>query len=71
MVEFASSCRKCMLVTPMVLLVAVAAVVGCGSNDAPDRFHISGKVTFAGEPVPAGQIIFEPDASQQNSGPQG
>lgn len=32
---------------------------------------MSGSVTFAGEPVRAGRIVFEPDVGQGNSGPQG
>jgi hypothetical protein len=28
-------------------------------------------VTFDGKPVPAGQIVFEPDAGSDNSGAQG
>lgn len=42
--------------------------LGCGDDD---RFDVSGKVTFRGQPVPAGTIIFEPDASKGNDGPQG
>jgi len=43
---------------------------GCGP-DGPQRFHVSGHVTFGGKPVPAGTIIFEPDDSKKNEGPQG
>lgn len=52
--------------------VAVAsAVCGCGGDAGPDRYDVSGTVTFNGQPVPAGHIIFEPDTSADNSGPQG
>ncbi|MBI1313709.1 hypothetical protein GC176_20645 [bacterium] len=43
---------------------------GCGgSSDGPDRFAVSGEVTFEGKPVPMGFIKFTPDSSQGNSGP--
>ncbi|MCA9068003.1 MAG: hypothetical protein KDA84_03735 [Planctomycetaceae bacterium] len=46
-------------------------VLGCGSpNDGPKRYHISGKVTYDGKPIPKGKIYFEPDDSKGNSGPQ-
>ena len=56
----------------LVALFASAAllVVGCGEgNDAPPRFEIKGKVTFAGKPVPYGEILFQPDSAKNNSGP--
>ncbi len=57
------------------LLVAVSTAVvflaGCGgSDDGPPRADVSGTVTFKGQPVPVGKIIFEPDTSKGNSGPQ-
>lgn len=47
-----------MLVTVILLCVAL---VGCGSESHidPDRASISGKVTFNGEPLKGGTIIFE------------
>src|SRR5882672_2162752 len=51
-------------------LATVGAVAGCGT-DGPPRFHVKGQVTFAGKTVPAGTIVFEPDLSQGNDGPQG
>jgi hypothetical protein len=43
---------------------------GCGKS-GPERFAVSGAVTFKGAPVPGGQIIFEPDSAAGNSGPSG
>ena len=48
----------------------MAALVGCGT-DGPPRFDVAGQVTFRGQPVPAGTIIFEPDSTKGNDGPQG
>jgi len=52
----------------LVILVAVAA--GCGRR-GPERFRVSGTVSFAGRPVALGRVIFEPDAARGNDGPQG
>jgi hypothetical protein len=54
------------------LLPAIISLVmlGCGT-DGPQRYRLQGTITYDGKPVPAGTIIFEPDASQKNDGPQG
>lgn len=59
------------LIVPCAVVVLVLGLVGCGSgaSDGPTRYAVSGKVTYAGEPVPAGEITFEPDASKGNGGP--
>jgi hypothetical protein len=41
---------------------------GCGSS-GPPRYHISGKVTYGGQPVAAGSVMLVPDTSQGNTGP--
>jgi hypothetical protein len=47
-------------------------LIGCdGGGSGPERFDLSGAVNFDGKPVPFGQIVFEPDSSAGNSGPQG
>lgn len=51
-------------------LLALTAA-GCNQNSGPPRYKVSGEVTFAGQPIPNGMIIFTPDSSQGNSGPQG
>ncbi len=44
------------LLTSSLLFVTA----GCGSSETgPDRFRVSGEVTFDGKPVPAGSIDFE------------
>ena len=52
------------LATSVLLVLA-----GCGGTDSSQRYRLSGSVTFGGQPVPAGTIIFEPDASLGNAGP--
>src|SRR5262245_43058825 len=44
----------------------VGLVAGCGSSEASG--HLSGKVTFNGQPVPKGRIVFLPDGSKGGSG---
>ena len=51
------------------LAIAVAFIAtGCGRQGL-ERYALSGKVTYGGQPVPAGEIIFRPDASRDNRGP--
>ena len=50
--------------------IAALAVCGCGDR-GPRRYHVSGAVTFAGQPVRLGRIVFDPDQSLGNAGPQG
>ncbi len=51
-------------------VLAAAAVGGCG-DAAPDRARLSGTVTYDGKPVAYGDVVFTPDGSKKNSGPQG
>jgi hypothetical protein len=52
------------------LLVGCLLVVGCGTSDS-QLHHLSGKVTFNGQPLPKGRIVFLPDTTKGNSGPGG
>jgi hypothetical protein len=47
--------------------IAVALSVGCGQG--PSSHTVSGNVTHQGRPVPRGEISFEPDTSQGETGP--
>lgn len=55
----------------VVVAATMASLVGCGGDSGPKRYDLSGTVTYDGKPVPAGTIIFEPDSSKGNPGPQG
>ena len=48
-------------------LVAAAglALAGCGASDG--GVEVSGAVTFQGQPVPAGEIVFTPKSGDQPS----
>jgi hypothetical protein len=52
----------------VALFVCILALCGCGG---PQRGEVSGNVTFAGKPLPAGRIYFTPDFTKGNDGPQG
>jgi hypothetical protein len=54
----------------MLFVVGLPLVDGCGKSKVP-RHDLSGRVTFQDKPVPVGLIVFEPDASRGNRGPQG
>ena len=53
------------------ITLALVTVAGCGGNGDPRQNNLSGNVTFGGKPIPAGSIVFEPDVSKGNTGPQG
>jgi hypothetical protein len=42
--------------------------LGCGGDKT---YRVSGKVTFKGQPIPAGRITFTPDNTKGNKGPAG
>lgn len=66
--------RECSLRWQLAALVAVCAVAvntGCGGGRDARQYHVSGTVTYDGQPVPAGAVVFEPDTAQGNAGPPG
>lgn len=51
------------------LMTAVLAVAGCGSGDGgPAKYKVTGTVTFNGQNVSDGQIIFTP--TENGMGPE-
>lgn len=54
-----------------IVVTCLMICAGCGGyhNDGPQRFKLSGAVTYKGSPVPVGEISFMPDTIQGNSGP--
>lgn len=50
----------------------VAITLGCGCSDSgPRYYHVSGTVTYRGQPLSAGQIFFTADYTKGNDGMQG
>lgn len=54
----------------LTLLLSAAVLAGCGEKGA-QRYHLSGNVKYAGQPVPKGIIYFDPDLGAGVDGPQG
>ncbi len=52
-----------------VMLAVVLALSGCSGASGPTRYDLSGTVSYAGKPVPAGEVSLEPDGSRGNTGP--
>ncbi len=49
--------------------LATTVLAGCGSG--PKLYHVSGRLTLDGQPIPAGYVYFEPDAAKGNDGTGG
>ena len=53
---------------PALVCGVLLASAGCGKG-GPATYHVSGTVSFGEQPVPAGYILFQPDATENNTGP--
>lgn len=62
--------RPSLAVTLLLIVGCLAAALGC-SRQEPGRCDLHGTITFNGKPIPAGSIVFEPDASRGNHGASG
>lgn len=51
----------------LLLLLLLLLLVGCGDSTRSD---VKGTVNWKGKPVPAGEVVFEPDPTKGNVGPQ-
>lgn len=53
--------------TGVVVCMSLVAtgLAGCGGPRGPQRYRLSGRVTFDGKPLPQGQISFDPVDSFQ------
>jgi len=54
----------------LVGAVLLAAALGC-KEEGSKRVRVSGEARFDGQPIPYGDVVFTPDGSKKNSGPQG
>jgi hypothetical protein len=54
----------------LVGLFCLVLVSGC-KEEGPTRYRVSGDATFGANPITHGVVLFTPDDSKQNSGPQG
>ena len=55
----------------LLILVVSVTMLGCSGEAEPTRYRVSGEITFDGQPVPYGEVLFTPDSGKGNSGPQG
>lgn len=44
------------------MLPLLVALFGCGGSDGPERYQLTGAVTYQGKPVPVGEVIFQPES---------
>ncbi len=56
------------MVVGRTFLLAICVCLVCGCSSKPKLAQLSGKVTFKGQPVPAGFISFTPDVANGNNG---
>jgi hypothetical protein len=55
--------------TRLTWAISIAcALAGCGDS-GPPRYQLAGSVTWKGQPVKRGYIVFTPDGAAGNSGP--
>ena len=52
----------------VVMAAGLAVLAGCGSKSAATS-GVKGRVTYRGEPLDGGVIVFVPDEDRGNSGP--
>jgi hypothetical protein len=51
-----------------IVTALVVLAIGCGRTGPADLFEVKGRATFAGRPIPAGRIVFEPDKARGADG---
>jgi hypothetical protein len=52
------------------MAAVLVGVAGCGSGNGLNLARVRGKVTYKGEPIRNGTIVFMPDESKGTTGPQ-
>src|SRR5262245_36151442 len=60
--------RTSSAIVVLLLCTALPMAIGCGGSTGN---RVSGKVTFKGQPVPAGKVYIAPDSAKGNSGQTG
>ncbi|SIO02449.1 hypothetical protein SAMN05444166_2085 [Singulisphaera sp. GP187] len=52
-----------------LFVAALTTAAGCGANNGLHLAKVHGKVTYKGQPITYGTIMFEPDTSRGTNGP--
>jgi len=65
---FAAPCHR---LGTLLTIAAAAGTLFLGCSGRPKLYDVSGRVTYDGQPLPAGVIYFDPDVMKKNDGPQG
>ena len=58
------------LTSSVLIGLAISVVAGCAPS-GPTRYEVTGKATYAGKPIPAGQIVFESQKGADEPGVMG
>jgi len=53
-----------------LLTAGLIGLAGCGSSNGLNLAPVRGKVTYKGQPIKNGTVMFEPDESKGTTGPQ-
>ena len=48
-------------------LAALVLLQGCGGEKGPEKYEVSGQVTYGGKPIKSGDIRFEPKGGLVNA----
>jgi len=71
----AESSKNLLVMLGLLVLLAAAGALfllrSSGSGDLPNTVRVQGSVTFQGQPLKMGMIMFEPDAFRGGTGAQG
>lgn len=52
-----------------VIAALALGMMGCGSDNGLNLAKVQGKVLYKGEPLPGGEIVFQPDETKGTDGP--
>lgn len=56
----------------LTIVILTLQITGCGgAPDGPQKYNVSGTITFDNKPISKGFITFSPDDSAGNKGPGG
>ncbi len=48
------------LIFGLLACFIIMATLGCNASDGPRKYPVTGTVTYAGEPIESGSVVFDP-----------